>query len=99
MLFLAEAFDSRHDRIMDVQSKLDLLLDCRGHGCRDRDTRCLWECSILGCKFLSLMLTLLIAGVYIIVRTYVIVEVFLSLRALPPSAFASIKWSSFVPHI
>ena len=37
--------------------------------------------------------------VYIIVRMYMIVEVFLSLRALPRSAFESVQWSSFVPHL
>ena len=37
--------------------------------------------------------------VYIIVRIYMIVEVFLSLRALPRSAFESVQWSSFIPHV
>ncbi|KAK0514886.1 hypothetical protein JMJ35_002265 [Cladonia borealis] len=37
--------------------------------------------------------------VYFIVRIYMIVEVFISLRALPASAFQSVQWSSFVPHI
>ena len=36
---------------------------------------------------------------YVIVRTYMIVEVFISLRALPASAFQTVKWSSFVLHI
>lgn len=36
---------------------------------------------------------------YIISRIYMIVEVFISLRALPASAFQSIQWSSFIPHI
>ena len=37
--------------------------------------------------------------VYIIARIYMIVEVFISLRALPASAFQSVQWSSFLPHI
>ena len=37
--------------------------------------------------------------VYIIVRIFMIVEVFLSLRALPHSAYESVQWSSFVPHV
>ena len=40
-----------------------------------------------------------IFSVYVIVRMFMIVEVFLSLRALPASAYESVQWSSFVPHI
>lgn len=36
---------------------------------------------------------------YILVRIYMLVENFLSLRALPSSVFDAVKWSSFVPHI
>ena len=36
---------------------------------------------------------------YIIIRIYMIVEVLISLRALPASAFQSIQWSSFLPHV
>ena len=38
-------------------------------------------------------------ALYPLVRIYMIVEVFLSLRALPRSAFESVQWSSFIPHI
>ncbi len=37
--------------------------------------------------------------VYVIIRIYMIVEVFISLRALPASAYQSVQWSSFLPHI
>ena len=37
--------------------------------------------------------------VYVIVRVYMIVQMFLSLRALPRSAFESVQWSSFIPHL
>ena len=35
---------------------------------------------------------------YAIVRLFMIVETFASLRALPPSAYESVQWSSFIPH-
>ena len=37
--------------------------------------------------------------VYFIIRIYMIVEVFISSRALPASAFQTVQWSSFLPHI
>lgn len=36
---------------------------------------------------------------YIIVRIFMLVEIFISLRALPASAFESVNWSGFIPHI
>ena len=47
------------------------------------------------CLFLEGVLVI----IYVILRVYMIVEVFLSLRALPRSAFESVQWSSFLPHI
>ncbi|MCJ1412948.1 hypothetical protein MMC19_007049 [Ptychographa xylographoides] len=38
-------------------------------------------------------------GSYTIARTYVIVEGFISLRSLPLSAYDSVDWSNYIPHI
>lgn len=43
--------------------------------------------------------TSLLIILYIIVRVFMIVEIFLSLRALPASAFESVQWSNFLPHV
>lgn len=36
--------------------------------------------------------------IYSLARTYIVVEIFSSLRSLPQGAFASVEWSSFIPH-
>ena len=36
---------------------------------------------------------------YALARSYIIVEGFVGLRALPKSAFESVNWSNFVPHV
>lgn len=40
-----------------------------------------------------------IIPIYVILRFYMIVDVFLSLQALPVSAYEPVRWSNFVPHI
>ena len=36
--------------------------------------------------------------IYSAARTYVMIEIFLSQRALPAGAFKSVQWSDFIPH-
>ena len=45
------------------------------------------------------LVTLFPVLLYIVARLFMIVEVFVSLRALPLSAYDSISWSDAVPHI
>ena len=38
-------------------------------------------------------------AMYTLARSYIVVEVFVSLRSLPLGAFDSVNWSKFVPHV
>lgn len=40
-----------------------------------------------------------VTGIYTLARTYIMVEIFLSQRSLPAGAFASVEWTSFIPHL
>lgn len=55
---------------------------------REREFIPLWEFVIM----------LPVTMVYTVARIYIVVEVFVSLRALPAGAFDSVQWSNFVPH-
>ncbi len=37
--------------------------------------------------------------IYTLARSYIVVEVFVSLRSLPLGAFDSVQWSNFIPHV
>lgn len=54
-------------------------------------------------KLLSRWVAVLIHGpvivAYVLVRSYIIVEGLVNLRALPASAYASVIWSNFIPHV
>ena len=49
-------------------------------------------------RWLAMLLYLPMISVYALARGYIIVEGFISLRALPHSAFGSVTWSNFIPH-
>ena len=40
-----------------------------------------------------------VAAIYCIARLYIVTEDFVALRALPQSAYASVNWSAFLPHL
>ena len=46
----------------------------------------------------ALLPVIFCSAVYIISRAYIILESFIDLRALPPSAYQTVDWSAFIPH-
>ena len=46
-----------------------------------------------------LMVALPAAALYTIFRLYILVADFISMRELPASAFMTIDWSTYLPHI
>lgn len=70
----------------------------------------LWRISALWCVVYPIMFVTsmdrlsygsqyVLPVLYVIVRLYMIVEVFISFRLLPESAYDSVQWSSFIPHV
>ena len=49
-------------------------------------------------RWLQLAALIPIYGSYGVVRTYIVIEGFISLRRLPVDAYATINWSNFIPH-
>jgi len=49
--------------------------------------------------FLMGLILRICLGVYVLARTYIIVEAFISLRSLPAGAYDTVSWSNVFPHI
>jgi hypothetical protein len=45
------------------------------------------------------ILTLFCMSAYFLVRAYLLVEVFISLRSIPMDAYTAVDWSAYIPHI
>ena len=50
-------------------------------------------------RWLAVILHLPFIAVYCIARSYIIVEGFVNLRALPVTVFMRVHWSYYIPHI
>lgn len=66
---------------------------------KDPEVRTIMGITALLPRWLAVMLHLPIIALYISARAYIIVEGFASLRALPLTAFATVNWSNFMPHV
>lgn len=47
----------------------------------------------------KMVLYAVIAVIYVTTRLYILVEPFVCLRSLPATAFETVQWSSFIPHL
>ena len=50
-------------------------------------------------RWAQLIIHVPIVSVYILARSYILVESLISLRALPLNAYADISWANFLPHV
>ena len=65
-----------------------------------RPWRLLLRFRLRDCVATLLLLTVYIGSVlYVAVRLFMIIETFISFRALPSSAFQSVSWSGLIPHV
>ena len=42
---------------------------------------------------------LLGVGAYMLIRTYLLVEVFVGLRSMPADVYRTVNWAAYIPHI
>jgi hypothetical protein len=50
-------------------------------------------------SWIEFAINLLLMVSYTLSRIYLMVEVFVGLRALPETAFQSVNWANFIPHL
>lgn len=67
--------------------------------CGQREVSTFIDLASLIPRWIQLLILLPIYGSYGIVRLYIVVEGFISLRCLPVDAYATVNWSNFLPHI
>jgi hypothetical protein len=48
---------------------------------------------------IKIAVSAVIALIYVFIRMYILMEPYLALRSLPPTAFQTINWSEFFPHL
>jgi hypothetical protein len=51
------------------------------------------------CEMFIVLITIIMAFLYIFARIVLLVLPFAALRALPPDAYVQLNWVSFLPHI
>lgn len=53
----------------------------------------------MGVQIGFIVFTSALCALYLTFRIFIFVEDFIGLRALPPSAFETVEWTKFIPHI
>ncbi|CAF3509663.1 unnamed protein product [Fusarium graminearum] len=53
----------------------------------------------MGVQIGFIVFTSVLCALYLAFRIFIFVEDFIGLRALPPSAFETVEWTKFIPHI
>ncbi|KAM0228945.1 hypothetical protein ACHAPO_010352 [Fusarium lateritium] len=53
----------------------------------------------MGVQVGFIIVTSILCVAYCVLRVFIFVEDFIGLRALPPSAYETVEWTKFIPHI